>query len=199
MRDAAAGSGQAGEATPEGDDRDQVGMRLRHLRQTKGVSARELADRAGVTAAYISRLETGKMSPTVASLSRVVQALGESVGALFGPPDDASPLVRADRRQMVRTHGVEDYRITPSWSDRLEVLETVIHPGQGSGQAPYSHPGDEECVLVLTGELTIWLVDVEYTLGTADSLTFTCRTPHRWRNPTDQVARALWIITPATY
>ncbi|WP_169736713.1 helix-turn-helix domain-containing protein [Pseudonocardia spinosispora] len=185
--------------TQGSEDTDQVGVRLRALRQAKGLSARDLADRAGVTPAYLSRLETGKVSPTVATLSRVVQALGESVGALFDDAREDGALVRAADRQVVRNHGVDDYRVTPSWADRLEVLETVVQPGQGSGTAAYTHPGDQECVLVLDGSLTMWLADVEYTLHPGDSLTFACRTPHRWTNQTPTVTRALWIITPATY
>lgn len=181
------------------DDSNQVGERLRHLRQARGVSARELADRAGVTPAYISRLETGKVSPTVTTLTRVMQALGAPVAALFGAPQEEGPLVRAQDRRVVRNHGVEDYRVTPGWADRLEVLETVVQPGQGSGDTAYTHPGDEECVLVLAGELTIWLAEVEYVLRVGDAVTFACRSPHRWRNDTDGVTRALWMITPATY
>lgn len=183
----------------EPGESDRVGSRLREIRHAKGMAARDLAERAGVSAAYLSRLETGKVSPTVASLSRVMQALGESVGALFERPHDQGPVVRADRRQLVRSHGVEDYRITPAWADRLEVLETVVQPGGGSGSSPYSHPGDQECVLLLDGSLTIWLDETSYRLEAGDALTFACRSPHRWTNPTKAIARALWIITPATY
>lgn len=189
----------ADEPRSESGEPDRVGSRLREIRHAKGMSARDLAERAGVTAAYISRLETGKISPTVASLSRVMQALGESVGALFETSHDQGPVVRADQRQLVRSHGVEDYRITPAWADRLEVLETIIQPGRGSGPSPYSHPGDQECVLLLDGSLTIWLDETSHILQTGDALTFACRSPHRWTNPTKTVARALWIITPATY
>ncbi len=189
-----------GLALATSDDSDEIGARLRSIRQAKGISARDLADRAGVTAAYISRLENGKMSPTVASLSRVMQALGESVGALFGQgSDDDEPVVRSDQRRLVRSHGVDDYRITPTWADRLEVLETVVAAGKGSGPSPYSHPGDQECVLVMEGSLTIWLSDVKHVLAAGDAITFACRVPHRWSNPTRKVTRVLWIITPATY
>lgn len=179
---------------------DQIGGRLKAVRMSKGMSAREVAERAGVTAAYISRLENGRMSPTVASLSRVMQALGESVGALFGDAAGvASPVVRRDQRHLVRSHGVEDYRVTPRWADRLEVLETVVAPGEGSGRGSYTHPGDQECVLALEGALAIWLDEVEYELEAGDSITFACRTPHRWSNLAASPTRALWIITPATY
>lgn len=182
------------------DDSVEIGRRLRRIRQGKGVSARDLAERAGVTAAYLSRLENDKVSPTVASLTRVMQALGEPVAALFDEPAaSVGPVVRASQRQVVRTHGVADYRITPASADRLEVLETVVGPGQGSGSNPYSHPGDQECALILQGSLHIWLAGNEYLLEAGDAITFACRSPHRWANTTNATTRALWIITPATY
>jgi transcriptional regulator with XRE-family HTH domain len=182
------------------DDNEAIGARLREIRQAKGLSAREAAERAGVTPAYLSRLETGKLSPTVASLSRVMQALGEPVAALFGTGDASdSPVVRRADRQVVRSHGVDDFRVTPSWADRLEILETVISPGRGSGPQPYAHPGDQECVVVLDGSLTMWLAEAEYRLEVGDSITFSCRVPHRWRNPGRSQARLLWVITPSTY
>lgn len=141
-----------------------------------------------------------EISPTVASLSPVMQAMGESVGALFDQGTNGnSPIVRRADRRLVRSHGVQDYRLTPASADRLEVLETVVAPGQGSGPNPYTHPGDQECVLVLAGSLTIWLAQTEYLLDEGDTITFTCRTPHRWSNMSSEPTTALWIITPATY
>lgn len=192
-------TGMGGALSTLGDD-EQLGARLRALRQAKGLSAREAADRAGVTAAYFSRLENGKVSPTVASLTRIMHALGEPVATLFGGDDTSdSPVVRHADRQLVRSHGVKDYRVTPSWADRLEILETVVAAGKGSGAEPYAHPGDQECVLIMDGKLDVWLGDRRHQLTAGDSITFSCRVPHRWRNPGRASARALWVITPSSY
>ena len=59
--------------------------------------------------------------------------------------------------------------------------------------------GEEECVLVLDGELELFLGDDRHHLLEGDSATFDCRTPHRWRNPSTEQSRVLWIITPASY
>jgi transcriptional regulator with XRE-family HTH domain len=185
-------------APPEEDDR-LIGSRIRTLRVSKAMSAKDVAHRAGVSAAYLSRLENEKVSPTVATLSRVVQAMGETIGTLFGDPVDDGPVVRADRRRRVNSKGVHDYRVTPGWATRLEVLESVVEPGQGSSPDLHTHPGDEECVLVLEGELTVWIGDAEHRLATGDSATYACRSPHRWRNPTERTCRVLWIFTPASY
>jgi transcriptional regulator with XRE-family HTH domain len=175
-----------------------VGARLRELRRQRRLSAREVAERAQVSPAYLSRLEHGKVSPTVATLSRVVQAMGESIARVFGD-DQSGPVVRRDDRRVVHNHGIDDQILTPSRATRLEVLETIIDPGATSGEKPYHHPGDEECVVVLAGQVAIWLDGERYDLAEGDAITFPCRTPHRWANLTETQARTLWIITPAGY
>jgi transcriptional regulator with XRE-family HTH domain len=177
-------------------DEDHVGARVRELRSARGLSARELASRAGVTPAYLSRLENGRLSPTVSTLTRVMRAMGEPVSRVFGERTPTGPLVRVAQRQALHERGVVDYLLTPTRSGRLEILETLIEPGGGSGDA-YTHLGDEECVIVLEGTLRVWLAETEYELGPGDAITFTCRTPHRWQNPGTARTRVVWVVTPA--
>ncbi len=187
-------------ATPAtGSDTQHVGTRIRQLRQAKGLSGRELAHRAGLTASYISRIENAKVSPTVATLGKTVQAMGETFASLFGDSQAEGPIVRAQERVPLHSHGVDDYRVSPAWASRLVVVESVIEPGQASGINPHTHPGDEECVLVIEGHLMVWLDGREYLLNPGDSATYLCRLPHRWRNPDHESSRVLWIITPAIY
>lgn len=162
------------------------------------MTAQELAALAKVSPAYLSRLEHGKFSPTVATLTRIVHALGVSVAQVFGDADNG-PVVRLADRRKVQHHGVSDALLTPARATRLEVLETVVDPRAGSGEAPYDHPGDEESVVVLEGRLLIWLGDERHELDEGDAITFACRIPHRWVNPTDATVRLLWVITPARY
>jgi transcriptional regulator with XRE-family HTH domain len=185
-------------APPDGVN-PTVGQRLRAARLAKGLSARQLAASADVTPAYLSRLENGQLSPTVSTLSKVMQALGQPVADLFHGQDEVGPLVRADQRRIIRSHGVADELLSPTRSGRLEVLETVISPGAGSGDEPYSHPGDEECIVLVAGTLGVEVQGVGYTLHPGDALTFNCRVPHAWHNSGTAEARALWIITPAGY
>jgi transcriptional regulator with XRE-family HTH domain len=178
----------------------EVGPRLRQLREQKGMSARQVADLAGMTPASLSRLENGRVSPTVASLARLVAAMGETMATLFQePPGPDEVVVRRDARHLMRSRGVLDSQVTPGWAKRLEILESLVEAGQGSSDRLHTHAGDEECVLVLEGELELYLGPDRHHLLTGDSATFDSRTPHRWRNPTGTQARVLWIITPATY
>jgi transcriptional regulator with XRE-family HTH domain len=56
---------------------------LRHWRERRGYSVRELARRAGVSCVTIVRAEGGKLSPTVAMLEKLAGGLGISVRDFF--------------------------------------------------------------------------------------------------------------------
>jgi transcriptional regulator with XRE-family HTH domain len=181
-------------------DAGEVGPRLRQLRDQKGLSARQVADLAGLTPAYLSRLENGRVSPTVTTLARLVAAMGETMATLFQePPGAQETVVRRGERHLMRSRGVLDSQVTPGWAKRLEILESLVEPGEGSSDRLHTHAGDEECVLVLEGQLDLFLGGERHRLETGDSATFDCRSPHRWRNPSGARSRVLWVITPASY
>ena len=56
---------------------------LRHWREQKGYSVRQLAERAEVSFVTVSRIENGHMSPTVAMLEKLAKALGIGVRDFF--------------------------------------------------------------------------------------------------------------------
>jgi transcriptional regulator with XRE-family HTH domain len=51
-------------------------LKLREVRERKFLSQQELADAAGTTKANISRLETGKQKPQMATVRKLAEALG---------------------------------------------------------------------------------------------------------------------------
>jgi transcriptional regulator with XRE-family HTH domain len=61
----------------------QVGERLRAARQGQGLSLRELAARADVSASLLSQIENGKVNPTVMSIYSIAGALGLPVDHFF--------------------------------------------------------------------------------------------------------------------
>ena len=61
-------------------------LRIRQLRERKGVSLRELARRAGVGVATLSRIEAGVANPRLSTLLRLAEVLGVFVGKLFEKP-----------------------------------------------------------------------------------------------------------------
>lgn len=124
-------------------------------------------------------------------------ALGVPVSRVFGDDGSGGPVVRKHERRLIRSRRVEDYLLSPTRAGRFEVLETVIEPRGSSGDAPHSHHGEEECIVVLEGSFRFWLGEERYDLLEGDAITFPPRAPHRWDNPGERRARVLWVISPA--
>jgi len=57
---------------------------LKAWREHKGLTVQALADAAGVSKPYVSQIEGGKRTGTVATLAKLAAALGVPVGALTG-------------------------------------------------------------------------------------------------------------------
>jgi transcriptional regulator with XRE-family HTH domain len=77
------------------DNTRSMPVLLRHWRERRGYSVRELARRAGVGFVSVSRIENGRMSPTVAMLEKLARALGIAVRDFF--PVEGRPKRRTKR------------------------------------------------------------------------------------------------------
>lgn len=54
----------------------RLAMEIRALREARGLSQRELAERVGTTQSAIARLEGGNISPSLPTLDKIAEALG---------------------------------------------------------------------------------------------------------------------------
>ncbi len=192
---------QRGAEEPVGEE-PEVGQTIRRLREERHLSLKELAARAGLTQSFLSQVERNLTSPSVASLRKVAQAFGIPLAALFqGPVTPEDRVVRRnERRQLVHPkHQWRDYLLTPNLTGKLQVILSVIEAGGGSGDEAYAHDSDEECVVVLRGQLEFWVGADRYELREGDSLVFESRIPHRNVNPGPGQTEVLWITTPPSY
>lgn len=62
-----------------------VGRNVRSLRQAKGMTQEEFAEKSGFSQQYISDLERGRRNPTIVSLYELAQALGSTPVDLLQP------------------------------------------------------------------------------------------------------------------
>src|SRR4051812_2325667 len=64
-----------------------IGKRVRRARTRLGMSQGDLADASGLSRVFVSNVERGEQEPGAQSAARLAEALGVSVGALFGTPE----------------------------------------------------------------------------------------------------------------
>jgi transcriptional regulator with XRE-family HTH domain len=178
-----------------------LGARIRTLRVARGETLRKLAAQAGVTESFLSQVERGVASPSIASVQRISRALGTSIAQLFATDDRAGIVVRAAERRRVAYQGLGavDEFLTRATDGRLQVIMSTIQPGGGTGDEAYTHDSDEEVVVVLEGVLDLWVGAEHYRLEAGDAVTHSSRVPHRNTNPGPGVARVLFCITPPSF
>src|SRR5215210_8472330 len=178
-----------------------LGARIRTLRRDAGMTLRQLADKAGFTESFLSQVERGVASPSIASVQRLAHGLGLSIGELFAEPPRSGRVVRRDERRRVTYPGLRavDEFLTVGRDARLQVIESTIEPGGGTGDEAYAHESDEEVVVVLEGRLELWVGDETHLLEQGDAITYASRQLHRNRNPGPGRAVVLFCATPPSF
>jgi transcriptional regulator with XRE-family HTH domain len=72
----------------------KVGARLRRARLSKGLRMRDLAQAVGCDESMISKIEAGKVMPSLPMLNKMVHALDRDMASFFGPKIDEYKLVK---------------------------------------------------------------------------------------------------------
>jgi transcriptional regulator with XRE-family HTH domain len=188
-------------SVPEVEAEVDVGERLRELRRFRRATLRTIADRSGLSESFLSQVERGRSSASIASLRRIADALGISMADLFEP--DAVPGPKVIRRQDRPTlaFGVLGKKalLTPKPLHQLEVFVGELEVGGSTGDQPYVHGDSEELVVVISGSVQLELGGELFDLERGDSIDYRSSTPHRVSNTGQEVAEVMWIISPPSY
>lgn len=178
-----------------------LGASIRAARRVAGLKLREVAAASGLSISYISQIERDLLTPSVAALRRIAQAVEIPAGALAFAASGrrgkaAIAIVRGDGRKRIAFADTDiAYELlTPDVQGRVSVMALHVPAGAASGAA-FSHPG-EDIVVVQRGALLIEIGGLWHEVAAGDSIRFSSEIPHRWRNGGDAPADALWISSP---
>jgi len=180
----------------------QVGARIRHARILKGLRMRDLAVAVGCDESMISKIEAGKVTPSLAMLDKLVLALDRDMASFFGLEIDEHKLVQtpADRvlvegDALRGGQGVSYERLVPLAAGNL--LEANIHVVQPGGEKndPITHQG-EAVGYLLEGEIDLVIDGTIYHMTAGDSFFFKAHLTNGYRNTGKTVARIIWVNTP---
>lgn len=174
-----------------------VGQRLKHLREERGVSMRSLARTSGLSANALSMIERGLTSPSVSTLNKLAGALEVPVTAFFRTEPERSKIVHLKAAERVRvpfTRGLWEGLGGEQFSGRIEAFMVTLETGAGSGPHGMLHTGSE-FVFCLRGSIEYEVDGQIYHLETGDTLIFAAQLIHRWRNSGATVANAIIVIS----
>jgi transcriptional regulator with XRE-family HTH domain len=173
-----------------------VADNVRRLRVRAGLSLRELAARADVSASTLSNLESGTGNPGVETLVHISGALGVPFSELVMPHEPEVLVQRADQGVVVKAAGAEfTSRLLVAASGRsvTEVYEAKMEPGDVYRAEPHL-PGVTESVIVIRGRMRVGPVHATTELAAGDRASFAADQPHTYEALTADT-RAVLVLS----
>src|SRR5579859_625600 len=106
-----------------------IGERIKRLRLKKSMGLVELGRHTGLSASFLSQLETGRVVPTLRNLARIAMVFSKDMSYFFEPErPEFFRILRAEERQRLPQSGVDD----PGY-----FFESLGHVPLDGGIAPY--------------------------------------------------------------
>lgn len=188
----------------EGLGRYSIGEKLRTLRVRKGMGLVELGKHTGLSAGLLSKLERGKLFPTLPTLLRISMVFGVGLDLFF--TDERKRRVVGIVRKQERVRFPErpgardvpyyfeclDYRATDR---KLSAFLADFEDVPAEKAKPHSHPG-VEFLFVVKGSLTIKIAGDEYQLEAEDAIYFDSAVQHSYRRRGSKSCSAVIVTVP---
>lgn len=173
-----------------------VGAWVRRLRTDQGMSLRTLAARTDFSPSFISQVENGTVSPSIASMEKIAAALGVSMGEFFAAASEgeAGLVVRVAERLRMSSGWSQALieALSPMLGRRFEPILITLEPRGRSAKHPSTH-ASEQFAYVLDGEATLTLGPEEYVLRSGDAVTIRAQELRRWENRSSAPVRILIV------
>ena len=180
----------------------KIGEKLRRLRLQRNLTQEEMADRCELTKGFISQVERDLASPSIATLTDMLECLGSDLKTFFSEADEDEKVV-FNPQDMFEKNDEETLRGGILWlvpsaqKNDMEPILMSIGPGGSSQEIP-PHEG-EEFGYVLAGSILLYNGEKKLKVKTGDSFCLHPTAPHHVENPGKRPAKVLWISTPPSF
>jgi transcriptional regulator with XRE-family HTH domain len=188
----------------DGLDDYGIGDKLRALRLKKKIGLVELGKHTGLSPALLSKIERGRMFPTLPTLLRIALVFGVGLEYFFAGARD-KPMVavvrKADRVQLPDRPGAREvaYRFEsldyPATERRFTCHYAEFFPVAPERLRPHDHPG-VEFIFTIQGSLSVHLGSEELALEAGDSMYFDSSVPHAYRRSGGRTCSAIVVTAP---
>lgn len=164
-------------STPDPAGIPALGLRLREQRRGSGRTLEAAAQRLGLSAAHLSRMESGLRQPSLPVLLALARLYGVTVSDLLGETNSGrDPIVRGGLMDPVPAGGWTYWR-SGGTGRAMQALRIHVPP-EAQDRLVRVHPG-EEWLYVLRGRLRLTLGETVHTLDESDAAHFDSLVPHR--------------------
>ncbi len=184
------------------DTESEVGQTLQRLRHERELTLGDLAARAQVSTAMISRIENANVSPSLSTLQSLADALDVPLMALFARSDIAADVHHArvgdglPARRITQGHA-HDYLLLGKHSAPGGIFQSArirISKEQSGNLPSYQHEG-HVFIYMIEGQATYRCGGENFRMSAGDTLSFDAKLPHGF---SEILSDAVEFITVST-
>ena len=168
----------------------QIGQKIKTYRSARGLTVKELAAKAQITASMLSQIERGQATPSLNTIRQLSEAMDEV--------DVQNEVVRRENRKQIIDSGVTYDMLTPDTNGSVEMMQLTLAPGMRSSNQARGHKG-EEVALLLSGSIELEVENGTCVLHAGDSIRIKSGLKHRWRNVGEEGCVLVFAISPPDF
>lgn len=185
----------------EGLEAYSIGSKLRGLRQKKKMGLVELGKHTSLSPAMLSKIERGRLFPTLPTLLRIALVFGVGLDYFFVGAREKPVVGIVRRRERLRFPDKQGAREAAFHFESLDFAAVERRFNAFLADFPqvsvermrrHQHPGGE-FLYVLRGTLALHIGDDEHVLEADDSIYFDSSVPHGYRRQGPRVCNALVV------
>lgn len=177
-----------------------IGAKINQLRKKNGLTQEELADRCELSKGFISQVERGLTSPSIATLIDILECLGTNLKDFFN--ESSQEKIVFTKEDVFEKENEEEgnmitWLIPNAQKNDMEPILINIEPG-GQSFLDAPHEG-EEFGYVLAGNVYVHLGNKKFKAKKGDSFYFRPTGDHYLQNIGKTRATVLWVSTPPSF
>lgn len=164
---------------------DEIGTRIRKLRQGKKISLKELSKMTGFEVAFLESIESDEVQPQLGTVIKLSKALDSAFGRIVsGVGDRLYAITRKKERKVVSrstaSSGSRQAYVYKSLAPEVKGrhMEALIVQLEENPRGDDSVHQGEEFIYVLDGRVALKIGDERFTLGPGDSVYYLSTIPH---------------------
>lgn len=178
----------------------EIGNKLKHLRIQNNLTQEELADRCELSKGFISQIERDLASPSISTLSDLLQCLGTDLKDFFNDAADNDVVFTKDDvfiKENKEDNNIINWIVPNSQKHEMEPIIITLLPG-GTSYVDDPHVG-EEFGYVLSGSVYVYHGNKRYKAKKNESFYYKANQVHYIKNSGKTNASVLWVSTPPNF
>ena len=177
----------------------EIGAKIKRLRLQRGLTQEELADRCELSKGFISQVERDLTSPSIASLTDILECLGTDLPSFFSDPREEKIVFTEDdiyvKEDPDGLKGCIKWLVPSAQKNRMEPILLELGPG-GETDEDDPHEG-EEFGYVISGSVEVHIGKEKYAVGEGESFYLYPDEEHYISSPAG--AELIWVSTPPSF